>query len=1142
MDIPAWLRGLGLEQYQSAFQENDIDGGVLLTLTDAELRELGVASLGHRRKLLAAITALGPPTNTANANTAEVGAIAAAPTQREAALPSVHAERRQLTIMFVDMVGSTALSERLDPEDMRDLLAVYQHAVASEVTRWEGHIARFMGDGVLAYFGWPRAHEDEAERAVRAGLAVVESVHGLKLPQAISLSSRVGIATGLVVVGELIGEGAALEEAVVGTTPNHAARLQQMAQPDAVVIAESTRHLLGNLFALLDLGVQSIKGIEAPGHAFCVLGEGGAESRFEALHGASLTPLIGRDDELAFLLERFTRAKEGKGQVVLLSGEPGIGKSRLLSALRERVREQPLIALSHFCSPYHKNSALYPIIALLERAAELRRDEPAAQQLDKIESLLALATERAREFAPLIADLLGIPAGERYPPLNLAPEEKKEKTLEALMAQFEALVAQRPVLALYEDTHWADPSTLELLGTVIDGVQRLPALVVITFRPEFVPPWIGYAHVTSLTLKRLSQHQVTAIIGQVASAKALPAEICEQILAKADGVPLFAEELTKAMLESGFLEEQKNEFVLKGPLPPRAVPNTLQASLMARLDRLAPVREIAQIGAVLGREFSHELLAAIAPLGADALLDALAQLMAAELVFRHGIPPHATYTFKHALVQDAAYDSLLKSRRQQLHAQVAYVLQERFPDNVSSQPELLAHHFTEAKLPEQAIAYWRQAGERASGRSANIEAIAHLNKGLELAACLSDARQSEEELALRIAIAGPLIATKAYSAPEVEWTYSRALDLCERLKREAELFPVLRGLWNCYFVRGELQRGGDLAQRLVVLADEQGDALRRALGRRALGSTLVFLGRFADARESLEQGIALGDAADATGDRRAHVLLYAERPGVVCRLYSAWNHWLLGYPDCALSEINAALVLSQELGHVHGLAFTLNFAAVVHLWRREFGAAQARAEAAITIAREHSLAQWLAMGTMARGVALAGLGQHEEGIAQLHHGFAQWQRIGANLANTKWLGFTAEAHTAAGQIEAAFAALDRADDAAAVTGEAFFQSQLFTVRALLLVKRGLHAEAEAWLHKAIDIARTQSAKSLELRAATVLARLWHDQGRHSDARDLLAQLYGWFVEGFETLDLKEAKALLRELHESAPASLVTSAI
>jgi len=1144
VDIASWLRSLGLEQYRSAFQENDIDAGVLLTLTDGDLRGLGVTSLGHRKRMLAAIASLDRVTHTPNDSNGGVRAPdKTASAQREAALQPVHAERRQLTIMFVDLVGSTALSERLDPEDMRNILAAYQHAVASEVSRWGGHVARFMGDGALVYFGWPRAHEDEAERAVRAALAVVEIVSDLQCSPGIALSARVGIATGLVVVGDLVGEGAALEETVIGATPNLAARLQQLAPPGAVVIAENTRHLLGRLFVLADLGLQAVKGIEDPVRAFHVLGAGAAESRFDALHGATLAPLVGREQELALLLARFERAKDGDGQVVLLCGEAGIGKSRLVRALRERLGEEPFTMLSHFCSPYHTNSALYPIIGFLERAANLGRDEPAERQLDKIESLLERTADSVGEVTPLIADLLGVPAGERYPPLDLTPQEKKGKTLKALAGQLTALAAHQPVLAFYEDAHWADHSTIELLGMVIDGVQRVPALVLITLRPEFVPPWPGYAHVTTLSLNRLSQRQVTAIVEQVTSGKSLPTEVGDQILAKTDGVPLFAEELTKTMLESGFLEEQADRFVLRGPLPPLAVPSTLQASLMARLDRLAPVKEVAQIGAVIGRDFSHELLATITPLGAHTLRAALAQLLAAELVFRRGVPPDVTYTFKHALVQDAAYESLLKSRRQQLHAHVAHALQERFPDRVAHQPELLAHHFTEARLAEQAVVYWRQAGERASGRSANVEAISHLNKGLELIESLSDApRHANEEFALRMAIAGPLIATKGYSAAEVEETYSRARQLCEQIGPSAELFPVLRGLWNCYFVRGELQRARDLAQRLIVLADEQGDPLRRALARRALGSTLFFLGQFADARQHLDQGIVLDDEVEASQDRRAHVLLHAERPGVVCRLYSAWNQWLLGYPDRALTAINAALALSQGLAHAHSLAFTLNFAAVVHLWRREFKAAQVRAEAAISIAREHSFAQWFAMGTMSRGVALSGLGEHAKGIAQLQEGFARWESIGAQLANTKWLGFTAEAHAAAGQFDVAFAALNRAADAAGASAEAFYQAHLHTLRAVLLVKMGARTEAEAWLHKAIDLARIQSAKSLELRAATNFARLWRDQGGRSDARELLAPVYGWFTEGFDTPDLKEAGVLLDELGERASSAIGNASI
>jgi class 3 adenylate cyclase/predicted ATPase len=1062
---------------------------------------------------------------------------AAAPAKPIAAV----AERRQLTVLFCDLVGSTALALRLDPEDLRDLIGAYQRCVVEAVSRFEGFVAKYMGDGVMVYFGYPQAHEDDAERAVRAALDLIEAVGRLQAPE--RLRVRIGIGTGLVVVGDLIGAGEAQERGIVGETPNLAARLQSLAEPGTVVIGPRTRQLLGNLFEYHDLGTVAVRGFSEPIHAYRVLRLSAAESRFEALHGAALAPLVGREDELALLLQRFERAKGGEGQVVLLSGEPGIGKSRLLRALRERLGEEPHAALSHFCSPYHKNSALYPIIGLIERLAKLRRDEPAERQLDKIEGLLALTTESVHEVAPLVADLLGVPTGQRYPPLNLTPQEKKAKTLRALMDQFAALAAQRPVLALYEDAHWADPSTLELLEMVLDRVRRLPVLVVITFRPEFASPWTNHPHVTTLMLDRLSQRHVTAIVEQVTSGKALPAEVGEQILVKTDGVPLFAEELTKTMLESGLLEEQGDRFVLKRPLAPLAVPTTLQASLMARLDRLAPVKEVAQIGAVIGRDFSHELLAAVAPLDGDRLLEALAQLMAAELVFRRGVPPYATYTFKHALVQDAAYTSLLKSRRQQLHARVAHVLQERFPDCVANQPELLARHFTEARLAEHAVIYWRRAGERAHRGSANVEAIAHLNKGLELVESLPKSpRQADEEFALRMAIAGPLIATRGYSAPEVEQTYSRAQELCEQLGRSAELFAVLRGLWNCYFVRGELRRGCDLAQRLVALADEQEDPLRRALARRALGSTLFFLGRFAEAREHLDQGIALDELADASRDRHAEILLYAERPGVVCRLYLAWSLWCLGYPDRALAVIEAALALSQKLAHAHSLAFSLSFASVLHHWRREFRAAKERAEAAIAIASEHTLAQWLAMGTMSRGFALAGLGYRAEGIAQLEAGFAKWERIGARLANTKWLGFIAEAHVAAGAFDDASAALDRAAGANAATAEGLYQSELFRLRAAVSEKKCAYAEAEAWLRRSIDFARSQSAKSLELRAATSLARLWRDHGRRADARDLLAPVYGWFTEGFDTADLKDAKALLDELGEARPHSVLYSSV
>jgi predicted ATPase len=583
------------------------------------------------------------------------------------------------------------------------------------------------------------------------------------------------------------------------------------------------------------------------------------------------------------------------------------------------------------------------------------------------------------------------------------------------------------------------------------------------------------------------------------------------------------------VLESGLLADAGDHYELHGPLPPLAIPATLHDSLMARLDRLAPVKEVAQIGAVIGREFSHELLAAVAPMSANLLDDALEQLVHSELVFRRGTAPEATYSFKHALVQDAAYQSLLKSKRQQLHARIAQALEERLTDAGETGPEVLARHLTDAGLAARAIPYWRRAGELAAGRSANPEAIAHLTKGLELVETLPDAPEhAEEEFALRLAIGGPLIASKGYAAPEVERTYSRAWALCDQLGRSAELFPVLRGLWNCYLLRGELQRAYDLAERLVVLAEEQGAPLRRALARRALGTTLFCLGRFADAARELNQGIASDDEV-AAWDDPAYLLLYTERAGVVCRLYSAWVVWFLGFPDDALERVKAGLALGQRLAHANSLAFAHIFAALLHTFRREFDVAQGRAEAAIEIAREHRLPQWLAQATMYRGFALVGLGQQAEGITQLRTGLADWNGTGCRLFDTQWLGFLAEAHLQAGQFDDALTALDRAAQTAAATGECHYQAELYRLRGAVLANIGENAEAASWLHQAIETARSQQAKSLELRAATSLARLWAEQGRRSEARDLLAPIYGWFTEGFDTPDLREARALLDEL-------------
>jgi class 3 adenylate cyclase/predicted ATPase len=1125
VDIAAWLQGLGLARYEETFRNSDIDADVLADLTETDLEKLGI-SLGHRKKLLKAIEELRAASCAAAASPLPVS-------RRDDTAERTRtgeAERRQLTVLFVDLVGSTALAARLDPEDLSRVIRAYQECCTATVERWGGHVAKYMGDGVLAYFGWPQAHEDEAERAIKAGLELAHRVPQLDTPAGDSLAARIGVATGLVMVGELIGEGAAQEQTVVGETPNLAARLQALAASGSVVISQATRRLVGGLFELTDLGPQRLKGFAEPLAAWRVEGEGRAESRFEALHGEHLTPLVGREHELGILLERWAWAKDGDGQVVLLSGEPGVGKSRVVRALRERLGDEPYTPLSHYCSPYHTNSALHPVIGLLERAARLDRAESPDEQLAKLETVLNRSSDRLDEVVPLIAALLGVPTGARYPALTLTPEVQKRRTLQALVDQLAGLAARQPVLALYEDVHWIDPSTLELLGLVIERIQRLPVLVLITFRQEFQLPWTGQAHITTLSMSRLGRRQGADLVARVTGDKPLPAAIVEQIVARTDGVPLFVEELTKTVLESGLLKDAGDRYELSGSLPPLAIPATLQDSLMARLDRLAPVKEIAQIGAVIGREFSHDLLAALSPLSKDKLGEALDQLVASELVFRRGTPPEATYSFKHALVQDAAYQSLLKSKRQQLHGRIAEALEQQFPNTAAAGPEVLAQHSTDAGLVERAIPYWHRAGELAASRSANLEAIAHLSKGLDLIGGLPNASDHlEEELTLRLAISGPLMAAKGYAAQEVERTYSRAWALCDQLDRSAELFSVLRGLWNCYFTRGELQRAFDLAERLVVLADEQGAPLRSAHACRALGSTLFCFGRLANASQRLERGIVLDGAVEDLEEHRAYALLHGEHPGVFCRTFLAWALWLLGYPDQALEMANAALDLGQRLGQPSSVAVVASHSAVVHNWRREFAVARMRAETTIEVASEHHLPQRLGFGTMGRGVALVGLGQQTEGIAQIRTGLTDWNATGARLTETQWLGFIAEAHLQAGELDDALTVLDRAAETAAATGECHWQAELYRLRGLVLAETGKDAEAASWLQRAIDTARSQQARSLELRAATNLAGLWAEQGRRTEAHDLLAPVYGWFTEGFDTADLKDAKALLDEL-------------
>jgi len=1113
VDIVSWLKDLGLARYAEAFRDNDIDARILPSLSAEDLKELGVTSLGHRKKLLEAIAALQEP------------AVARADTSTPA-MPR-EAERRQLTVMFVDLVGSTTLTARLDPEDMGQVIRAYQGCCTEVVERWGGHVAKYMGDGVLAYFGWPQAHEDEAERAVRAGLALAEAVGRLASPTGAPLAARVGIATGLVMVGELVGEGAAKEQTVVGETPNLAARLQVLAAPGKVVISQATRRLLGGLFELAELGPLRLKGFAGPLAAWRVEGEGRAEDRFVALHGAHLTPLVGRKHELNILLERWAWAKDGDGQVVLLWGEPGIGKSRITQTLRERLADEPHVRLRYFCSPYHINSALHPVLDQLGRAAGFVANEAAEAKLAKLAMILGDHAPDVAEAVALLAPLSSIPSGERYPALDLSPQRQKRRTLEVLAEQLEGLAARQPVLMILEDAQWVDPTTLELFDLIVESIGRLRVLLLVTFRPEFNPPWTGHAHVTQLSLNRLSHRQASAMVERLSGGRALPAEVVEQIVSRTDGVPLFVEELTKMVLESGLLTDAGDHYELSGPLPPLAIPATLHDSLTARLDRLAPVKEVAQIGAVIGREFPHELIAAVSPLSAADLTAALDQLLQSELIFRRGTPPDAAYSFKHALVQDTAYQSLLKARRQTLHAKVAGLMQQ--PEKAEYEPELVAHHLTQAGDAERAIGYWRRAAQRASERSAHREAVAHLRQAIELLRQLPETQARDRlELQLQISLGAALIVLYGYSPPMAEGVYERARDLAQKLAERAQLFTVTWGLWMINQTRGQVTKGRPLADELLALAEENEDVGQRLEAHHAAWTTLLFVPDLVTCRGHTEQGLALYDR-----DRHIeHKFLYGGHdPGVCGLIHRALAEWLLGFPDQALESVRQALDLASSLDHGPTLAIALSTNSHVHRCRGETAIAGRCSEELIRLCCEQGIfPQFQAYGRTGLGWAMARAGDLDGAIVEMRGGLEQAQATGVQLRRAYHLALFAEVCVRAGLTDEAREVLA----AALRSAERWWEPEVHRLLGELHLAEaagvsGAKREGERCFQRALRLARSQQARSLELRAATNLARLWRDQGKRAEARNLLAPVYGWFTEGFDTADLEDARALLDEL-------------
>jgi class 3 adenylate cyclase/tetratricopeptide (TPR) repeat protein/energy-coupling factor transporter ATP-binding protein EcfA2 len=1116
--IADWLENLGLGQYAQRFAENDINFSILSDLTDQDLKELGVSSLGHRRQLLRAIAEL-----TSVEKNEPTPAVAAA----TAVFPQSHdvAERRQVTVMFSDLVGSTALSARIDPEDLREVISVYQKCVAETVQRFGGFVAKYMGDSVLVYFGYPQAHEDDAERAVRAGLELIAAVGGLK--SSAPLQTRLGIATGLVVVGDLIGSGEAHERGIIGETPNLAARVQGLAEPNSVAIAESTRKLLGNLFEFEDLGARDLKGIAGPVRAWTALRPSGVESRFEALHASGLTELVGREEELELLLRRWSKAKTGEGQVVLLTGEAGIGKSRLTAALLEKLTGEPHTRLRYFCSPQHTDSALYPVISQMKRAAGFVHDDTAQARLDKLDAELAQTSTSIQEAA-LFAEMLSLPNDGRYPTLELAPEQRRQKTMEALIAQTEVLTRQNPVLMIFEDAHWTDPTSLGLFDRAVDRIASLRVLLIVIFRPEFAPPWIGRPHVTALTLNRLAEREISAMIDRVVGNKLLPASVRQDIIERTDGVPLFVEEMTKAVLEAESEGAAKRAIGVV-PSPVRAVPASLHASLMARLDRLGPAKEAAQVGGAIGREFSYSLLAAVMDEREVELNSALDRLIAAGLLFRQGAPPHATYLFKHALVRDAAYGTLLREPRRALHARIAEALESQFPEIAEHQPEVLAHHFTAAGLAGRAVDWWEKASEHALARSAYVEAANHLARALEILAAQPESKSRDKrEFQLRLRLRPPLYATKGFASPEMEENFARASMLAERLGESGANLRLLR--WECTasVVSANTTVTLNHTRQFIELAERAGDTSALVSAHRICGYAHLIRGEICVAREHVERALSLREAP--CENRQLVEYEFLSEPMTRCIMGLAVQQ--LGYPDQALNICENALAAAKQEGHQIEIAYVSFHLAL--LWMVSGDAT--RVERVVTKLVEFLEQQdiqywkWHCETLLGWATVKSDSIDVDAGLARMRQGAAGHHRLRVNAWMPFYLTREAEILNLYGRYDTAMLRLDEAKALMVQLEQFYAEPELHRLRAATLSAQGAAGrEIDAAFEQALEAARRHQTKLWELRAATSCGEFWREGGRRRQARDLLEPVYGWFTEGFETLDLKKAKAVLESL-------------
>jgi class 3 adenylate cyclase/predicted ATPase len=1101
---------------RSAIGDSGEDQRLIKTLPRRGYRFTGPVVTKHRDD--------GVDTTTVAASDAAVsppsGIIARAP----------QAERRQLTIMSCELIGSAALSGPIDLEDLRDVVDAYHRCVADTAGRFLGFVAKRTGNVALVGFGYPAAHEDDAERAVLAGLELCVEVRTLSTQTNAAWQCRVGIATGLVIVSDSADLGGR-ERELVGEVLNLSGRLQEIADPSTVVIADDTRKLLGSLFELQDLGAKDLKGIAGPVRAWSALRASSVESRFEALRAGDLTELVGREEEVELLLRRWSKAKSGAGQAVLLTGEAGIGKSRLAATLLKHLASEPHTPLRYFCSPQHTDSAFYPIIGQLERAAGLAREDTTQAKLDKLDAVLARSSASAQDAA-LIAEMLSLPNDGRYPELDLTPQQRRQKTLEALIGQMAALARQRPLLVIFEDAHWADPTTLEAFDRVADRIRNLRVLLIVTFRPEFQSSWIGRSHVAAVTLNRLVERDIDAMIDRLAGNKQLPANIRQDIIERTDGIPLFVEEMTKAVLEAES-EQAAERIVAAVPSPARAVPASLHASLMARLDRLGPAKEVAQVGAAIGREFSYALLAAVVRSPEADLGSALDRLIAAGLLFRQGLPPNATYLFKHALVQDAAYGTLLREPRRALHAQIAETLESQFAEIAENQPELLARHLAEAGQTRPAIAAWHRAGEGALLRAAYVEATEHLGKAIELSENLPPGPAERLlRFQLQIGHGNALIPSRGYGAPETAHAFARAAELAAGIEDAATRFPARYGLWVGSLVRGEPEPIRVLSAEFLRDAERQPGSVEVLIGHRIVGASRWYDGDYIDARTHLELALAAFKAEE----HRPLAFRYGQDVGVAGMIFLALTLWPLGKIESANRVAADAVAYAPNTKHLATVAYALTHTCLLELLSRDPVKLLVHGESLEAVSRELGLRFWFGYASFARGYTRLRAGNTGSGAAEMRNGLDMLHEQGIAWCVPLLQSVYAEAESELGQSESALATINEAIAFGEHTGQRWIEAELHRVRGdiLLRITGPDFAAAETSLKHAIEIARHQQTKTFELRGAVALARLWRDQGKRNEARDLLAPVYNWFSEGFDKLELTEAKTLLDTLTSQPP--------